>query len=181
MLLRLKGKGAFPVLFIFSILLSGCGFQPLYPVDQKRDIGVYVDPIQDREGQILRHHLQTLFSEKTKKSESPYVLTVSLTTHEEELGFRRDETSRRTRITLTAQYVLKNRETEEVLVQQEVSVLTGYSTGSKSSFASFPLIVSKSDSVKRGLSQLARDIHISIYSFLVSDEAERGVRVSKGA
>lgn len=166
MLLRHNKWGIFSLFFAF--LLQGCGFQPLYPVDRSQDRAVYIASIQDREGQILRHHLQTLFSSHMKQNQAPYALTVTLEKGDEELGFRRDETSRRTRITLKAQYSLVEKVSQKVLISQTVSVLTGYSVGSKSSFASLPLIVSEKDAVERALSQLARDIHISISSYLAS-------------
>lgn len=169
MLLRHKNWGVF---FLFClILLQGCGFQPLYPVDRHQDRVVYIAPIKDREGQILRHHLQTLFTSHVRQDEAPYALTVNLGKSEEELGFRRDETSRRTRITLQAQYSLVEKKSKKTLVAQTISVLTGYSVGSKSSFASLPLIVSEKDAVERALSQLARDIHISISSYLASSDS----------
>lgn len=168
MLLRHKNWGILSLFFVF--LLQACGFQPLYPVDRDQGYAVYISQIQDREGQLLRHHLQTLFSSHFKKDDAPYTLTVALEKSEEELGFRRDETSRRTRITLQAKYSLIEKASQKVLISQTVSVLTGYSVGSKSSFASLPLIVSEKDAIERALSQLARDIHISISSYLVSSQ-----------
>lgn len=150
-----------------GILLQGCGFQPLYESSQTptQDHRIYVSPIKDREGQILRNRLQSFFPD-TKGNRAPYKVDVTLNITKDELGFRRDETSRRTRLTLTAQYSLIKRATQEILLTQKTSLLTGYSAGSSSSFASLPLIVSEKDALKRALSQIAHDIHISILSFL---------------
>jgi LPS-assembly lipoprotein len=134
----------------------------------RQDHEVFISPIKDREGQILRNDLQDFFHSGAKTAHTPYLLTVTLEVDKGELGFRRDETSRRTRITLRAVYNLIDRRTQKSLLSQTASVVTGYSVGSSASFASLPLIISEKDAVKRGLSQLSHDIHISVSSFLMS-------------
>ncbi len=158
---------AFFILTTF-LVLQGCGFHPLYSPQTSKN-SVFVAPIQDREGQILRNKLQHFFRTDTKKNQDSYRLNVSLKTTKGELGFRRDETSRRTRLTLIAQYTLTDTKTQKIILNQKTSVLTGYSVGSSSSFASLPLIVSEKDAIKRALAQLAHDIHISVASFLGTD------------
>lgn len=156
-------------LFVLGCLvLQSCGFHPLYETEKSQNNEVYISPIKDREGQILRNDLQSFFRSGAKTAQTPYVLKVTLEILKGELGFRRDETSRRTRITLRATYKLIDRSSQQELLSQATSVLTGYSVGSSSSFASFPLIISEKDAIKRGLSQLSHDIHISISSFLMS-------------
>ena len=149
-------------------MIQGCGFRPLYETENKQHHKVYIIPIKDREGQILRNELQKTFFSGAKTPQTPYLLKVDLEILKSELGFRRDETSRRIRLTLKATYHLIDRSTKNTLLSQTSSVLTGYSVGSSSSFASLPLIVSEKDAVKRGLAQLSHDIHLLVSSFLIS-------------
>ncbi len=91
-----------------SLLLAGCGFQPLYGQHQAavgNDLAaVRVLPIEGRPGQTLRNHLidATAGADVPKLYELKVILDKAQTTQ----LLRRDDTASRAETTLTARYEL---------------------------------------------------------------------------
>ncbi len=91
--------------------LAGCGFRPLYA---GRTAGEYdpmlaaikVEPIADREGQILELALRERLNPRGAETPQRYTLQVSLALSRSDLGIQRNATSTRSEINARANYAL---------------------------------------------------------------------------
>lgn len=111
------------------LLLSACGFQPLYskhvtgPLPQ-----VQVANIPDREGQFLRNQLiDRLYGESAPAADPRYILQVSRPeVRIFSLGIRKDATSTRGQIDVSAAVVLIDRHSGEAVLRRLVRASGGY-------------------------------------------------------
>ena len=86
--------------FLVILLLSGC-FSPL-----ERDLGfIYVDPIPNRLGQLMRNALQNSFGGQPER-QSPYHLRIKTGSGSEGTDIGRDATFQQTVITVRADFNL---------------------------------------------------------------------------
>jgi LPS-assembly lipoprotein len=95
-------------------LLAGCGFEPLYG---SRGQGSRVDsalseiriaPIKDRAGQQLYNYLLDRLNPRGAPDRPRFILTTTLAISKVELGIERDETATRAKLSLSANFSLRN-------------------------------------------------------------------------
>ena len=162
------------IIALWSVtFLNGCGFEPLYaPMTRAsvQDLGVKIDPIPDREGQLMRNALFALFQPHGLVVNPAYQLKTKISFDQADLGFRRDETASRTRITATTEFQLINLQTQKVIHKGKLKATTAYTVGPQVTSAALPLIVSEKDSKKRLVQQLATDIHRDIATYVLTQE-----------
>lgn len=104
-------------LFIAATALSACGFRPLHgqysegdnPGSSANLAAVYIKPIPDRSGQIMRTAMERRFS-PTGQREARYILSVNLTESIAKLAVEQNAFATRANLTLTASYVLERAE-----------------------------------------------------------------------
>lgn len=117
------------VLFSMAILLSGCGFRPLHgqysagenPGASATLSTVYVEPIPDRSGQMMRTALERRLSPNGQSSAQQYRLSVTLSESISKLAVEQNAFATRANLTLTASYSL-------VRVQDGFQYPSSYST-----------------------------------------------------
>jgi len=118
--LLLTGGGA--VAASSALLVSGCGFRPLYGEARREGVAaeapvraelaaVQVERIPERNGQLLRRALQEHLRGAPPSVPSRYDLRVSLAFAAEPIAFRRDGTASRIRYRGTASWWLLDRGT----------------------------------------------------------------------
>lgn len=148
-------------------VLGACGFKPVYGVSAEHEAtdkalaNVQIDPIADRNGQVLRNNLIDRFYTEGRPAKPTYRLAVALTAAEESLGIQKDATATRARLRLQASYELIDIESGKVV----------YRTFSRSvvSFnlldSQYAILASRQDAYDRGLTELANDIRtrLSLY------------------
>lgn len=104
----------FVLLICGLALTSGCGFQPLYgkkdnqPGNIELLSQVRILTIKDRVGQRLRNYLVDRMNPGGEPGNPRYELAVNVTVSKIELGIERDETATRAKLTLTANYQLRD-------------------------------------------------------------------------
>jgi len=135
------------------LALAGCGFQPMYGGFQGAALkgqlaNIGIDPIPDRVGQILRQNLLEEMGGNGKASD--YTLRVTLNTKAEGSGFRADEASTRTNLTLTAQYKLVRVSDDHVMFDDEAVVFAAYDVVE----SDFATLTARQDT-ERGLAEQA--------------------------
>lgn len=102
-------------LLLLFFLTTNCGFQPLYlqtkGAAHEELAGTEVSVIADREGQILRNLLTEKISvvKRTTEKDKRYALDVNLSISEVSYAIRLDGTASRKRVSMVAQYVLKDK------------------------------------------------------------------------
>lgn len=98
-----------PALLLLPLLLSACGFHPLYGEQSASSAAlasVEITRIEDRAGQQLNWLLQDRFYGGHGQSAPAWKLAVTLHTEKQELGTRQDDVSTRARLTLIANFTL---------------------------------------------------------------------------
>ena len=107
---RPTGLLLLPALGVMALLLSSCGFRPLYKSggggDEATLATVEVALIKDRIGQQLRNLLTAGLSPRGRSGQTNYRLTVTLTESKVTLAIRKDETATRANLTIKAAFKL---------------------------------------------------------------------------
>lgn len=95
------------IILSFALLLSACGFSPMYaqPNGQSAIGPVYIEEIEGKSGHVLKRELDRILAVENDGS-APANLRITLLEQVTPLGLRRDESSTRAEIRLTANYVL---------------------------------------------------------------------------
>lgn len=153
------------------MLVTACGFTPLYATDEgflpqadesitEEMSKVYVAPIAEHSGQIMRQNLTSLLSGQ-RKSEKVYTLSVHNTESViSEQGYNSENIPTRITIGIRSDYTLsKNGKillSESTSAQSSYNVLqSGYST-----------VMAKKALQKQLLAQLSQNIALRVSSFL---------------
>lgn len=105
----------------FALLaLSGCGFSPIYgSFGNDADVSaklnnVEISNISNREGQVLRNLLIDRMYHNGRPENTTSILEISLKSNEISLGLQKDATTSRQEHNLTATYVLKDKNGNEL-------------------------------------------------------------------
>ena len=157
---------------LLVLALTACGFTPLYatkgsgilPSEDKEVIGetskIYVEPIANRLGQIMRQNLIAQFSPRVTSEEEYSLTVVNRQTLYSEQGISKDSVPSRITIGYTADYTLKKG--DEVLLndtafaQSSYNILqSGYST-----------VTTKAAVERQIILQLSQNIALRVTAFL---------------
>ena len=122
-----------PLLMAAAMLLvvSGCGFQPLYG---KQSIGsvddelarIKVRVISDRIGQQTHNYLLDRLNRKGRPEKPLYLLVVKLKVAKTRLGIELDESATRAKLVLTADFVLSDIKTKSPLLKRSARSTNSY-------------------------------------------------------
>ncbi len=164
---RPAGRHLLPALGIMALLLSSCGFRPLYKSgggsDQTALATVDVVKINDRIGQQLRILLAKGFSPRGRSARTDYRLTVTLTESKVQLAIKKDETATRANLTIRAKFKLL------ALYNPRLGTFVGraLSTNSYNILTSdFATLSAERDARNRALRALAEEIRLRVASAL---------------
>ena len=100
-----------------AALTAGCGFHPLYGRDsydadlQAQLASIRVEPLPDRQGQLLHNALLTNLSPRGETDQPKYSLRVLLQLTEAQQALRKDDTATRNIIYYNVSYYLYEKET----------------------------------------------------------------------
>jgi len=148
------------------IVLSGCGFQPLYGT---RDDGtrvadelaaVRVALIADRSGQILRNYLLDGLTPQGQPSAPRYVLSVQLEEPSRELTLRRDDTPTRIGFAIVARYQLRDGAGRLLL-----NSATVFDSDYEITNSEFATLSSRLDARDRLLQQMSEEIRLHLAAY----------------
>jgi LPS-assembly lipoprotein len=154
--------------------VAGCGFRPVYGtwsaaaetvVELNR---VAIEPIGDRNGQMLRNLLIDRFYTTGRPADPRYRLVIRLATTQEDLGIRRDATATRARIRLVADYELVDAASGQTVYRSFSRAVVSYNLLE----AQYATLVSEQDAYDRGLTELSEDIRTRISLFFTRAPAE---------
>lgn len=117
---------------IACLWLSACGFQPMYgshapATKAARESRVEIANIPDRDGQRLRNLLIDRLYLDGRPADAPYILAISpLKTDLTNLGIRRDATSTRAMLQISATMTLTERATNAKVLERQIRSVGGY-------------------------------------------------------
>lgn len=154
---------------ISPLLLSACGFHPLYATVGTNNIaatlsGVYVEPIPDRVGYQLRNDLLDLFNATGRAGDAAYRLKLSLTETEQAVAFQTNTNITRYNYTLKAHYELIPRGSTAVARSGDLSTLTAYNVAA-APFV-YATVTAEQDAKNRAASELAERLRITLAVYL---------------
>jgi LPS-assembly lipoprotein len=155
-----------------ALLLSGCGFHPLYargdlgPGAGPTLAGVYVEPISDRVGYELRNNLLDLFNATGTAEGAQYRLRLSLAETEEAVILQTNTAITRYNYTLTAHYELIPREGTQAVKMGDVAALSAYNVAAAPFL--YATVTAERDAKNRAANEIAERIRTQIAVYLRS-------------
>ena len=161
-------------LAITLLLLMGCGFQPLYgrpagaPAVSDQLALIYVDPIENRAGQILRNHLLDRLTPLGAGTEARYRLSVDLRFAQESVALEKDDTVTRKNLTVTADYTLREVTERKTLARGSARTVAAYNVVQ----SDFATLSAERDAERRAVKELSEEITTRLAVFFTGQRAE---------
>lgn len=152
------------------LLVSACGFEPMYGTSSKQDIAlkqefaqVQIENIPNREGQFLKNALIDRFYSKSRPINPRYVLSIG-NIHEStyDLDITVNSDSTRSQLTLKTKMFLKDTETGETLIDRNISASSSYNIVD----SEFATRVSEQNTRENALNDLARQVELQVALYL---------------
>ena len=140
-----------------SLMLSGCGFRPLYGDSGTAAALAAVDitTIPDRNGQTLRPLLADRFyGARPPVTPSGWTLAVTFSTTKQSLGIRQDDTATRARLMLKAEVTLKKTGEDKPVFTSTERTFVSYNILTDP----YATLAAEENAMNRGLTQLADTI-----------------------
>lgn len=153
---------------VFLMMLPQCGFQPMFGAgneDLHAEFAVIqIDPIENREGQIMRMELKKALHVRGAQTPAQYRLKARITTSDKDLTYLSDQTAGRKSITASISYSLQESASGKILTSGSLSKTAEYNVASASSFGT---IVSaervKQDAIVGGV----RDLKVALADYFI--------------
>jgi len=171
----LTGKFICTVLsIIVTTALLGCGFRPLYapPAGTSAEdsaavrlAAVHVDPIANREGQLLRNELVDLLDPGRHQADTDYNLQVTLKYRQSDLAYEDTGFATRANLRIDARYVLVQQSSGTPLTTGLSRVVTSYNL-TDSFFSAYTTAESERH---RAVKQIAHDIRRRLAAYFISN------------
>jgi LPS-assembly lipoprotein len=172
---------------LVSFSLSACGFRPLYAQKSHNNQGygwqwqksekssfvinelakIVINPIKDREGQILREELREQITPKGIPENPKYYLNITVDSPSMQQGIRSDDTATRETVFYKAYYSLK--QGRKTIVSGQSRTEVGYNL-LENPYAS---VASIRNAGKRAAKVLANDIALRLSVFFDFIEKEK--------
>ncbi len=111
------------------MLVSGCGFTPLYYAGDElaKTEQVFVAPISEYNGYVLRQEIENTLNPKHINGPKKYILEVNLDNPSlSDQSIQGDNFASRKKMTLTAKYKLIDKETNKVLLSSSTTALGAF-------------------------------------------------------
>ncbi len=118
-------------LFLCLFLLAGCGFSPLYVLNDENGISkteeIEVSSIPEYNGYVLKQNLVNAFNPRKKSVSKKYRLEVQLKSPRlSDQSIQGDNFASRKKVSLSATYRLINKETGEVLLSSSTNAIGAF-------------------------------------------------------
>lgn len=148
-------------------VLAGCGFRPLYLPENGFETGdelahVEIARIANRRGQILRNYLLDRMTPGGPPAAPRYFLSVRLNERIARLAVRRDDSSTRANLTLTANFELRDDGAEGVILSGRVLSTNSHSI----SISELATLAAKESARDRGARDIADRLTLRVGMFL---------------
>ncbi len=146
---------------LFSLMLAGCGFHPLYGGKlQPQLASIYVEPLEGRDGYALRNQLIDLLGSDGRDAGKAYHLSLMLNQISNGVTLQNDATITRYNDTITASYVLTDAKGTEVTRGSQTS-LSSFNVSN----SPYSTLAAQQDSDRRASDDLADRIRMDLGVF----------------
>jgi LPS-assembly lipoprotein len=168
-----------PAVLVAALVLSGCGFHPLYAVpgaargSMKQDLGsIYVEPVPDRLGYDLRNTVIDLIDGRAEPAGATYSLRMTLGLKNEPIGVQSQIVGSgataitqtvitRYNDTLTVSYDLIDRKTNTVIAHGIETDLSSYNVLA----SPYATLVDQQDADQRAADEIADRLRIDLAAY----------------
>lgn len=162
-----KKISAFLCICISAVLLSACGFTPMYGAKNQEalNVGIIIDAPHDEMGQQLQQNLEDQLNPPGGVPAKPmYLLSASLDTAVGSIGVGRDGTVSRYNVTLISNYKLVRISDSTIVHQGQVRQVSSFNNQTNQYFSTY---ISQKDSIRRGIIELTELYRQRITTLLV--------------
>lgn len=167
------------LILLAGLILSGCGFRPLYAPPQEDQSGksvyafdllkqIAIDNIPDREGQYLRNQLIQLMQPSGRGAETKYVLKVILRETKRDLAVKRSAIATRANLQIAGEFLLSPVDSAGTIESGTVFTSSGYNINQ----SEFQTLMAEKGARERALDDLAQQMRIRLAAVLTSSEAK---------
>lgn len=170
---------ALPLVLAAALVLAGCSVRPLYApggvgeTSQAQFSSIRIQPIPDREGQILHNKLRNMLNPYGQPRDPEHVLVVRLRESRDFTAVRRSETATRENLTIEANFALQDSQTRQDEVRGLAIGTVGYNVN-PSGFATY---VSEQDGRERALEGIAQEIRRRVGLYFAAQEEGIGPEI----
>ncbi|OEJ64121.1 LPS assembly lipoprotein LptE [Magnetovibrio blakemorei] len=147
-----------------AVALSACGYRPLYgqnsvSTQSQADLAsIYITPIDNRAGQMLRSALSHRLMPKATNVKKLFKLNVTIEESITELAVERDASATRGNLTLTAKYSLERAANGQTMTSGSTKTVSSYNILT-SDFATFS---AENDARSRAIDDLAETMRMRL-------------------
>lgn len=154
-------------LSVAIVPLAGCGFHPLYSRAQLADdepllASIKVAPISNRIGQQLEFSLRESLNPRGLRVEQRYILSVTLSVSETDLGIQRDATATFGELAVSASFVLQDSKTGQRVYSSRTSTIGSFNLPNDAYAAQ----IADDDARARTVQELSDEIGARLVLFL---------------
>ena len=159
---------------VAGLLLSGCGFRPLYgrrgtePAALEM-AAVEIDQVRDRLDQILRNDLIERLTPFGEPAQPRYALSIQTRKSSSALAIQSDSTITRFNVTVNAAFTLTERAGGRILFRGNARAIGSYDA-IRSDFAT---LTAEQGSARRTVREVAEDIRAQLAAFFARNLAGR--------
>lgn len=166
-----------PSLFLaFSLLLSGCGFEPIYnkhaaPGSSPLLSQVEVMPMPGRVGQLFVAALEDKLNPDARGTIARYELKPNIQVQMVPISISQDGTASRFRVLYDTNYTLYDREAGKQIHADRIQRSGSYEVLNEADYSTY---VAEQDAISRGIDELSEDYFLRIAAFLKRYESSQG-------
>lgn len=169
---------------VCCLLLSGCGFEPLYAKKPPGDVskvfaGVRIDSIPGRQGQEMKASLEDKLNPDGAVPPKPaYRLAVSLSNTVVPIGVARDGTISRYNVYLTSHYTLYRNADNKPVTAGDLSYVNSYNNLTNQYFSTY---ISEEDAIRRNITEMAELYRERLTAYLDAGAPEQDPKITSAA
>ena len=150
--------------FIVFFIFTSCGYEPIHLKNantNKELLSISVQNIKNRPGQILRNTLLNQLNPKRERVITKYRLIVEISESRTDLAYRKDMSSTRTDLKITANYLLKDIKNGEILLKQEAKSISSFDVVE----SVYATLIAEKDVREKNLKVISNDIYTNLEIF----------------
>ena len=150
--------------FIVFFIFTSCGYEPIYSKNantNKELLSISVQNIKNRPGQILRNTLLNQLNPERERVITKYRLIVEISESKSDLAYRKDMSSTRTDLEITANYLLKDIKKGEILLKQDVKSISSFDIVE----SVYATLIAEKDVREKNLKVISNDIYTNLVIF----------------
>ena len=149
---------------ILFFIFTSCGYEPIYSKNvssNKELLSISVKNIKDRSGQILRNSLLNQLNPEKERVIIKYKLEVEISESRANLAYRRDMSATRADLTITANYLLTEIKSGEIILEQESESISSFDVVE----SVYATLIAEKDAREKNLQVISDDIFTNLVIF----------------